>query len=76
VRVSGLDAGQVRKIEVPTSASSKFRLELQVEEKMRGMIRRDSVASIETADVVGDKFVTIRKGSDQADTNGTARRSA
>jgi phospholipid/cholesterol/gamma-HCH transport system substrate-binding protein len=66
VRVSGLDAGQVKKIEIPTSASAKFRLELQVDEKMRGMIRRDSVASIETTGVVGDKFVLIRKGSDQA----------
>jgi phospholipid/cholesterol/gamma-HCH transport system substrate-binding protein len=66
VRVSGLDAGQVRKIEIPTSASRKFRLELQVEDKMRGMIRRDSVVSLETAGVVGDKFVEIGKGSDQS----------
>ena len=66
VRVSGLDAGQVRKIEIPTSASRKFRLELQVEEKVRGMIVRDSVVSIETAGVVGDKFVAIGKGSGQA----------
>lgn len=66
VRVSGLDAGQIKKIEIPNSPSAKFRLELQLENKVRGMIRRDSVVSIDTEGVVGDKFVSIRKGSDSA----------
>ncbi len=66
VNVSGLDAGRVRKIEIPGRASGRFRLELQVEEKVHGMIRRDSVVSIETTGVVGDKFVSIKKGSEQA----------
>lgn len=66
VRVSGLDAGQLKKIEIPDSPSGKFRLELQLEDKVHGMVRRDSVASIETEGVVGDKYVSIRKGSDQA----------
>jgi phospholipid/cholesterol/gamma-HCH transport system substrate-binding protein len=30
VRVSGIDAGQVRKIEIPRSPSHKFRIELQL----------------------------------------------
>ena len=36
---------------------------LQVEEKVQGIIRKDSVASIENEGVVGDKFVLIKKGS-------------
>ncbi len=67
VRVSGLDAGRIKKIEVPQSPSAKFRLELQIEEKVHGMIRKDSVASIETEGVVGDKFVSIKKGTGQAE---------
>ncbi len=66
VRVSGLDAGKVKKIEIPRTASGRFRLELQVEENVHGMIRKDSVVSIQTEGVVGDMFVSIKKGSDQA----------
>jgi len=67
VRVSGFDAGQIKKIEIPRSPSGKFRLELEVEEKVHGMIRKDSLASIETEGVVGDKFVSVKKGTDQAE---------
>src|SRR5580692_4029742 len=66
IRVSGLDAGEVKKIEIPTKPSGKFRLELQLEDKVRGMIRDDSVASIQTEGVVGDQFIFVKKGSDSA----------
>src|ERR1700761_9413307 len=66
VRVSGLDAGEIKKIDIPKNASEKFRLELRIEDKVRGMIRKDSVASIETEGVVGDKFLSIKKGTDNA----------
>ena len=66
VNVSGLDAGRIRKVQIPGRASGRFRLELEVEEKVHGMIRRDSMVSIETAGVVGDKFVSIKKGTEQA----------
>ncbi len=66
VQVSGLDAGQVKKIYIPKDPAGRFRLELEVEEKVHGMIRKDSVASIETEGVVGDKFVLIKKGTEQA----------
>ena len=65
VRVSGLDAGKLKKIEVPSSPSSNFRLELEVEERVKGLIRQDSVVSIETDGVVGDKYIGIRKGTDR-----------
>jgi phospholipid/cholesterol/gamma-HCH transport system substrate-binding protein len=67
VRVSGLDAGQIKKVEIPNDPSGKFRLLVQVEEKIHGIIRKDSVASIETEGVVGDKFFLIKKGSAQAE---------
>jgi phospholipid/cholesterol/gamma-HCH transport system substrate-binding protein len=71
VRVSGLDAGEVKQIEIPESPSAKFRLRLQVQTKLRGMIRKDSVVSIETEGVVGDKFISIKKGTDRAEEVGT-----
>ncbi len=66
VRVSGVDAGKIKKIELPRSASEKFRLVLEVEAKLNPMIRTDSVASIATEGVVGDKYVLVGRGSDQA----------
>ena len=66
VRVSGLDAGEIKKIGIPNSPSAKFRLELQIEKRLNAMVREDSVVSIETDGVVGDKFISIRKGTDRA----------
>src|SRR5438270_546786 len=51
VRVSGLDAGRIKKIDIPKGPSGKFRLSLEVEEKLHGIIGKDSVASIETEGV-------------------------
>jgi phospholipid/cholesterol/gamma-HCH transport system substrate-binding protein len=66
VRVSGLDAGEVKGIEIPASPDSKFRLRLQIEANARGLIRADSVVSIATEGVVGDKYVSIREGTSNA----------
>jgi len=66
VRVSGMDAGQVSSISIPQQASSKFRLKLDVDKKFRNIIREDSVASIETEGMVGNKFVNIAKGNNQS----------
>ncbi len=66
VRVSGVDAGKIKKIDLPRSVSEKFRLVLEVEAKLQPMIRTDSVASIATEGVVGDKYVQVGRGSDQA----------
>ena len=66
VQVSGIDAGKIRRIDIPKNASEKFRLELQVQEKVHGMIHRDSVVSIQTEGVVGDKLVMIKRGTDRS----------
>jgi phospholipid/cholesterol/gamma-HCH transport system substrate-binding protein len=66
VRVSGIEAGEVKGIEIPSSPSSKFRLKLQVRANARGMIRTDSVVSIRTEGIVGDEYVFIRKGTSTA----------
>lgn len=63
VRVGGMDAGDVTKIQVPANPSQQFRLELQVDKKFSPIIREDSVASLETEGMVGNVFVNIKKGS-------------
>jgi phospholipid/cholesterol/gamma-HCH transport system substrate-binding protein len=66
VLVSGIEAGEVKGIEIPTSPASKFRLKLQVRANARGVIRTDSLVSIRTEGIVGDKYVFIREGTSTA----------
>jgi phospholipid/cholesterol/gamma-HCH transport system substrate-binding protein len=66
VRVAGIEAGEVKAIEIPASPASKFRLKLQVRTNARGMIRADSLVSIRTEGIVGDKFIFIRQGTSAA----------
>jgi phospholipid/cholesterol/gamma-HCH transport system substrate-binding protein len=65
VRVAGMDGGQVIGIQIPDRPSAKFRLKLQVEDSLRGLVRDDSLVTIESAGVVGDKFLLIHEGTDQ-----------
>jgi phospholipid/cholesterol/gamma-HCH transport system substrate-binding protein len=66
VHVSGLQAGEVKGIEVPAGPASKFRVKLQVEARVRGMIRADSVVSIATEGIIGDKYISIKTGKSSA----------
>jgi len=66
VRVAGIEAGEVKAIEVPSSPASKFRLKLQVRTNARGIIRTDSLVSIKTEGIVGDKYIFIREGTSAA----------
>jgi phospholipid/cholesterol/gamma-HCH transport system substrate-binding protein len=66
VQVSGVEAGEVKGVEIPTSPASKFRLKLQVRTNARGMVRTDSMVSIRTEGIVGDKYVFIREGTSAA----------
>lgn len=63
VRVGGMDAGQLAEIQIPKTPGGEFRLELNVDEKFHPIIRKDSVASIETEGFVGNEYVNIEKGS-------------
>ncbi|HTU33353.1 MAG TPA: MlaD family protein [Candidatus Acidoferrum sp.] len=63
VRVRGMDAGQVTGIAVPKTPAGQFRLKLSVDNKFHPVVREDSVASIETAGFVGNKFVNIARGT-------------
>lgn len=66
VQVAGMDAGQVTGIEVPRSPSGHFRIQMKVDEQLHGLVRTDSVVTIDTEGVVGDTFLTIHSGSPNA----------
>jgi phospholipid/cholesterol/gamma-HCH transport system substrate-binding protein len=63
VRVAGVEAGELKGIEIPATPASKFRLKLQVSTNARGMIRTDSVVSIRTEGILGDKYIYIQEGT-------------
>jgi phospholipid/cholesterol/gamma-HCH transport system substrate-binding protein len=66
VQVAGMDAGQVTGIVVPRSPSGHFRVQMKVEEQLHGLVRTDSVVTIDTEGVVGETFLTIHSGSPDA----------
>jgi phospholipid/cholesterol/gamma-HCH transport system substrate-binding protein len=66
VRVAGMDAGEVDQIGVPSSPSGRFRVRLRLREDLHPLIRVDSVATIQTDGLVGNKYVQVDAGTDQA----------
>ena len=63
VQVAGMDAGQVTRIVVPRSPDGQFRVQMKVDEQFHGLIRSDSVVTVDTEGVVGNTFLTIHTGS-------------
>src|ERR1051325_4565559 len=66
VRVGGMDAGEVLGITVPDSPPSRFRARWRINERVSGLVRTDSVASVDTEGVVGGTFLSVRPGSARA----------
>jgi phospholipid/cholesterol/gamma-HCH transport system substrate-binding protein len=63
VRVGGMDAGQVTRIDVPDSPRSQFRVQMRINEQLHGLVRTDSLVTIDTEGVVGETFLSIHPGS-------------
>jgi phospholipid/cholesterol/gamma-HCH transport system substrate-binding protein len=63
VRVGGMDAGEVVEVRVPTGPGSKFRLKFRIVEKLFPVVRTDSVASIGTDGLLGNKYLQIDIGT-------------
>jgi phospholipid/cholesterol/gamma-HCH transport system substrate-binding protein len=63
VQVAGMDAGQVAKIDVPNSPSGRFIVQMKIDERFHGLVRTDSVVTVDTEGVVGNTFLTVHPGS-------------
>lgn len=66
VTVEGLVVGEVEDIDAPSSPAQKFRLKMEVDDRLHGLIRKDSLVTVETEGLVGDKFLVIHDGSEHA----------
>ena len=64
VRVAGMDGGAVTVIEIPAKPGEKFRVRFRIVEKLHALVRQDSVATIQTDGLLGNKFLEVDAGSD------------
>lgn len=66
VRLAGLDAGEVLEIRIPSRPSDRFLVRLRVREDLRPLVRADSACAIQTDGIVGNAFVQLSVGTDDA----------
>lgn len=65
VRAGGVRIGTVNKIQLPGRPNEKVLIEMQLENSTQSVIRKDSVAAIETEGLLGSKYLEITFGSAQ-----------
>jgi len=66
VRVGGLQKGTVQRIDLPKDPSGNVVVVMDMSHDTQDILKRDSVASIKSEGLVGDKFVEISFGSSGA----------
>ena len=63
VRVAGLDAGEITGLRIPSGPGVKFLVKFRVVEKLFPIIRTDSLATIQTDGLLGNKYLLINSGT-------------
>jgi len=66
VRVGGIHLGTVRQISLPEGPEGKLTVVMDLAESTREVIRKDSVATIKTEGLLGNKYVEVTFGSQKA----------
>ena len=66
VRVAGVHEGTVKRVELPTNVKGKVLVVMDMRPETRAVIKKDSMAAIRTEGMVGDQYVEISGGSEQA----------
>jgi phospholipid/cholesterol/gamma-HCH transport system substrate-binding protein len=67
VRVGGIHKGTVRSIQLPHRPDEKLTVVMDLESSTRDVIKKDSVASIKSEGLLGDKYIEISFGSPDVD---------
>jgi len=67
VRAGGVRIGTVKRIFLPHQPGDKITVELQLDEATRDVIKKDSIASIETEGLLGEKYLAVSFGSPEAE---------
>src|SRR5438105_3827888 len=68
VRVGGIHKGTVKQIRLPAQPGGEMTVLMDLERSTKKVIRTDSVASIQTEGLLGNKYVEVSFGSNQAPT--------
>jgi phospholipid/cholesterol/gamma-HCH transport system substrate-binding protein len=63
VRVGGVHAGAVRSVELPGKPTDKIVVRMDLDNSTHGIIKQDSIATIETEGLLGSEYVAISFGS-------------
>lgn len=66
VQVGGIHLGTVKYISLPGGPNGKLTVLMDMADSTKNIIRRDSVATIKTEGLLGDKYVEISFGSEKA----------
>ena len=66
VRVGGLHEGTVKQIHLPQRPDGKVTVTMDLAKSTRDVVKQDSVASIKSDGLVGDKYIEISFGSETA----------
>lgn len=67
VRVGGMQQGTVQRIVLPSRPDQSVEVVMNMAERTRKVIRKDSIATISSEGLVGDKHVEISFGSPEAE---------
>jgi outer membrane protein OmpA-like peptidoglycan-associated protein len=66
VQVGGIHMGTVKRIQLPDQPSGKLTVLMDLSDSTKNIVRKDSVASIKTEGLLGDKYIEISFGSGNA----------
>src|SRR5260370_29920478 len=66
VLVGGIHQGTVRRIDLPPRPDEKVTVVMDLDKGTRSVLKKDSVASIKTEGLIGNKYVEISFGSSDA----------
>jgi len=67
VRAGGVRIGTVKGIQLPHRPQDKITVELELASSTRDVIKKDSIATIETEGLLGNKYVAVTFGSAEAE---------
>jgi len=63
VQVGGVQSGTVKSIELPNKPDGKVSVTLQVDNSTHSIIKKDSLASIQTEGLLGNQFIAVSFGT-------------
>ena len=66
VRIGGVHTGTVREIDLPGKPNDKITVLMDLQQSTHGIVKQDSIASIQTEGLLGNEYVAISFGTAQA----------